>query len=124
MKEYAQGMKHHCLNVQMITFATLPASHASQQLESFVRLVRLTVLSDLLIVQGSLYIMHAAPVCNDNDVQLVGTDTPTQGRLEVCLYGVWGTVCDDGWTDRNSEVVCRQLGYENSGKRHYIVKFQ
>lgn len=113
MKEYAQGMKRHCLNVQMIIFATLPARHASQQLESFVRLVRWTMLSDLLFV----YIFtHAAPVCNDNDVQLVGTDTPTQGRLEVCFYGVWGTVCDDGWTDRNSEVVCRQLGYENSGK--------
>ena len=64
----------------------------------------------------SLCMLHVAPVCNDNDIRLVGTDTPTQGRLEVCLYGVWGSVCDDQWTERNSEVVCRQLGYENSGK--------
>lgn len=56
------------------------------------------------------------PVCNDSDIRLVGTDSPTQGRLEVCLFGVWGSVCDDQWTDRNSEVVCRQLGYESSSK--------
>ena len=67
--------------------------------------------------------MTAAPVCNDNDVRLVGTETLTQGRLEVCFFGVWDSVCDDQWTDKSSEVVCRQLGYENSGKRHYIVKF-
>lgn len=67
--------------------------------------------------------MTAAPVCNDSDVRLVGTETLTQGRLEVCFFGVWGSVCDDQWTDKSSEVVCRQLGYENSGKRHYIVKF-
>ena len=34
------------------------------------------------------------------------------GRVEVCQFGCWGTVCDEGW-DRNSSIVaCRELGFE------------
>ena len=35
----------------------------------------------------------------------------SSGLLQVYHSGVWGTVCDDGWTSSNSLVVCRQLGF-------------
>ena len=31
------------------------------------------------------------------------------------INGLWGTVCDDGWTTGSSTVVCRQLGFGNVG---------
>ena len=27
--------------------------------------------------------------------------------------GIWGTICDEGWDDIDSSVVCRELGYLN-----------
>ena len=35
-----------------------------------------------------------------------------EGRVEIFLDGEWGTICDDSWTDVESDTVCRLLGYE------------
>ena len=53
--------------------------------------------------------------CNNGEVRLAGSLNETEGRVEICLGGVWGTVCDDFWGTNDAKVVCRQLGYASYG---------
>ncbi|XP_055956274.1 scavenger receptor cysteine-rich type 1 protein M130 [Patella vulgata] len=33
-------------------------------------------------------------------------------RVLIKQYGMWGTICYDGWNDVNAELACKQLGYD------------
>ena len=54
--------------------------------------------------------------CNSGDIRLAGGTSQYEGRVEVCLDEQWQTVCDDLWSSVDAQVVCRQLGYQSSGK--------
>lgn len=55
-------------------------------------------------------------VCADGQVRLANGRNGTQGRVEICFLGIWGTICDDFWDENEASVVCRQLGLQTTGQ--------
>ena len=50
------------------------------------------------------------------EIRLVGGNYPWEGRVEIFLFGAWGTICDRDANGDAAAVVCRQLGYSTYGK--------
>uniref|UniRef100_A0A8C4X7S2 Neurotrypsin n=1 Tax=Erpetoichthys calabaricus TaxID=27687 RepID=A0A8C4X7S2_ERPCA len=56
-------------------------------------------------------------------IRLMDGENAKEGRVEIYISGQWGTICDDGWTDKDADVVCRQLGYKGMAKARTMAYF-
>ena len=64
-----------------------------------------------------MYMFTASPQCFTNgNICLVGGASSNEGRVEVCVNGMWGTVTNYQWDSREATVVGKQLGYQNPGE--------
>ena len=62
-----------------------------------------------------IHFVYVTATCLDGDVRLVDGDTEYSGLVEVCFSQRWGTVNGDGWSSADTQVVCKQLGYQTAG---------
>ena len=53
--------------------------------------------------------------CSDGDIRLVGGENVLEGRVEVCINGAWGTVCDQQFSEDESDIICLQIGIIHNG---------
>ena len=53
--------------------------------------------------------------CVNGDLRLVGGNVDNEGRVEICIGNVWGTICDDYWDNMDAQVVCGRLDYPKTG---------
>lgn len=40
------------------------------------------------------------------------------GRVQASVHGIWGSLCDNYWDNKDADVFCRQMGY-NTGEAYY-----
>ena len=60
-----------------------------------------------------MYCTYLYIACTNDDVRLAGGSSNTNGRVELCLNGEWGTICENFWDARDARVICRHLGFES-----------
>ena len=76
----------------------------------------------LILIKAFPFILLSAIIymigeCYHGDVQLGGEkgDIVTRGYIDVCIGEEWTTVCDENWSTEDAEVVCKQLGFLQTG---------
>ena len=62
---------------------------------------------------------HSVQTCKSGEVRLVGGNSSSEGRVEMCYGGVWGSICYAGWSNLDAAVVCRQLGFQGESKNKH-----
>ncbi|OON21831.1 Tubulin/FtsZ family, GTPase domain protein [Opisthorchis viverrini] len=76
-----------------------------------------------ILAASSLALSLDTNIHQDGDLKLVDGPLPTMGTLLVFRGYGWGRICDDHWTMKEAQVVCRQLkmGYalEANRRNHY-----
>ena len=84
---------------------------------------KIQLLNFCSLIYSYMIIATFIPECNETDVRLVDGTTEYDGRVEICLHGLWGSVYGYKWDDRDAKVVCLQLGY-NGCKFKITILYQ
>ena len=101
-------------------YGTVLTQHKTLALTQLMLVLRVLVSCNIMLICCTPYhvtchMYNTPTVCPPGDIRLVGGSVADEGRVELCLNNAWGTICDDGFDERDANVICRQLGYPDQG---------
>ena len=88
---------------------------------SYVNVIIVAYLEDykynILLYFFSVNVVSSVVVaeCSTGSVRLVNGADKYEGQAQVCVNGVWGTICDNGWDKSDSNAFCGELGFSSYG---------
>ena len=73
------------------------------------------VICGAVCVNGTVRLMIDDTLDSNEDRYII-KDELARGRVEVCIGGRYGTICDDYWDYQDASVVCNELRFSSYGK--------
>lgn len=107
-----------CWSAEHMNWACTTVTMA-RTLESYVPVCAVSLC--MYTTSVSMYVHTLLPVveeslCPNGDVRIVDGNSNSDGRVEICLDGEWGTVCADRhWDEEDARTTCRQLEFDDEG---------
>ena len=88
-------------------------------LNGYLKLVLVGSISYYIVIRNTSYIdpSLSSVNCTDYDIRLHQPkgDLRNRGTVQICLNGVWGSICSGGIGYGASHLMCAQLGYQRQG---------
>ena len=55
--------------------------------------------------------------CDDGKVRLMNGTIEQEGRAEVCVNGIWSSICGYSWSQTDGYTICKELGYDGPSEK-------
>ena len=74
-----------------------------------------------LFFPNNVFLFHISALtvtntnCTDYDIKLVNNSILNEGKLMMCINGVWGVFCRNSLTKHDAKEICKHLGYPSAG---------
>ena len=97
--------------IKGVVVVTYQYQHVEQSMDSDVIVSKTTFISYAHTEYDFIPITDPGE-CTDGEVRLVDGVIEQEGRPEVCINGVWGSICHSSWSAIDGYVFCNSLGYD------------
>ena len=100
----------HCLRIPTVTVTVMSGDELNDPRFFTIRIFPDT---EQIILEQTIVEVNLFENCVHGDVRLVNGISDLEGRVELCLDNVFGTICDVTlWTLDDANAVCEQLGLD------------